>query len=305
MSTAKTKKLMRRRQKGSLQRSDTRRDARSDARRDISSRSRANAIIRPANASPQVSKPAALRRATASRDLKPLAKRAIPSRSSKRDLATGRILFPVDHQGKIQYLPIASEATPQELKLGLFVANDSVQQNPVNSPLDPATEKRPFVQEVSTGRTLFPTLNAKGKREYLPQKSEATALELSRGKYIDDDAISRKAPLGTANAMSPLSPTYDLGKGRQVYAVKTPAGKTLRLPRESEADGWERTQGLFIPDDIVDAHERQRPVRQDNAAAAAQSQRRAQRAARLPAGVTRQPDRPRPPAPARRATDVI
>ena len=310
------------------------RRARADARADV------NPV------SPRVSKPAALRRQNAKRDLNPTnSKQVSRGRKPKRDFATGRTLFPVEGDGgKIQYLPMASEASALEVKNGSFVADAAVRQAPANKLLDSASVKRPSVRDFATVRTLFATETAGGKREYLPKqseatalelsqgkyvpdqqveglprnnqlldkpplrdfakgrtvfataaadgrtdylprKSEATALELSQGRYVDDEDISAQAPLGEATAMSNRPPRYDLGKGRKVYAVKTPAGETVYLPRQGEASGLELARGLFIPDDVAAAHEskRRRTALRDDGAAVAL--RRWQRAARLPAGV--------------------
>lgn len=388
MSTAKTKRMMRRRQKGPLQRRNARRDVtggtpagqgrspstpaapkRSAPSRRLSTpamtrrqgaprpdqaptgRARANATPTNPSAPLQVRQRATLKPQDASRKPPPPAQ-PTRGRGAKRDFATGRMLFPVESGGKSQYLPIENEATPQEKRLGLFVANDSVRNPAANKRLDPATVKRPSVQEASTGRTLFATESPEGTRVYLPKESEATAaelsqgqyvpnalvevppkgntvldkpplfefsgqrhlfatqssdgtfeylpkqsqanaLELSQGHYVEDRAISAKAPLGVENALGNLPPRYDIGRGRKVYAVKAKEGD-LYLPRESEATGLERAQGRFIPDEAVDQHERQRrrPGRQDNAAA--QAQRRAQRAARLhPAGPPQRQSAPR------------
>ncbi|NEO53215.1 MAG: hypothetical protein F6K54_09065 [Okeania sp. SIO3B5] len=376
MSTAKIKKKIRHLQKGLLQRRNPRRDvstgsatprgSQSDADGEIASRrspgaltrikssrnqspersqarqARAKASANP-NSPPQVSKSAALKQ-PASQKPDNTGKQASPGKP-KRDFATGRTLFPVESGGKTQYLPIASEATARERQLGLFVANESVQKEAVNKLLDPATVKRASVRDFNTGRTLFATETADGKREYLPKESEATALELSQGKfvpdaqvevpsvgnevlnkrplfefngqrnlfatkaadgsteylpkksdanafeliqgrYVNDGYIGLKAPLGAENAMSNRKPRYDIGKGRTVYGVETKEGKTVYLPRESDASGLERARGLFIPDDAVDRHEskRRRKSRQDDSATVARY--RALRADELAGGAT-------------------
>lgn len=391
MNTAKIKKMIRRQQKGPLQRRQALRDVstgeaspavltRSQGRnllpgRSLARRARADARADANSFSPpQVSKPPTLKRQS-DRDLNSTnAKQASNSGQPKRDFATGRTLFPVERGGKIQYLPIASEATSRERDLGLFVANASVQKDPVNSLLDPTAVKRVSVRDFNSGRTLFaadsadgggrtlfatesadggieylpkeseatalelsqgkyvrdaqvevppignqvlnrrplfefngqrnlfPTRAADGSIEYLPKKSDADAFELSQGSYVNDADISARAPLGAENAMSNRQPRYDIGKGRRVYAVTTKDGDTLYLPRESDASGWERSQGLFIPDEAVDRHEskRRRTALRDDSADRAQ--RRAQRAEGLASGATRS-DRDRVPDPVRQASD--
>ena len=388
MSTAKTKKKIRRRLKGSLRKRRRSGDSsqglrrrggtaagrtKTAAGRPTARRERTNARASlTASSSPKVSKSPALTGQSASSSSFNRAnseihshrpKQATASGKPKRDFATGRTLFPVESSGKTQYLPIASEASPHEQKLGLFVSDDSVQKDAVNKLLKPDQVKQASVRDFNTGRTLFATQTADGKREYLPKKSEATALELSQGKYvsddqvevpsvgnqilnqrpvfefsrqrslfatqttngkreylpkkseatafelsqgryINDDDISAQAPVGAVNAMSNRPPRYDIGRSRQVFAVDTPEG-TRYLPRESEAGGLELVRGLFIPDDIVDLHEQQRrrTALQNNSARLAQ--RRAKRAARLPAGRAKQDktDRHQTRAPATKATD--
>lgn len=426
MSTAKTKKLIRRRQRGPLQRQSARRSIRDGATarrtrslsdgagaiatgsstssssptRRLSSpatltrsksdrtlaaggsevrRSRADAIAsRTPVSSPQVAKRATLKRQNAMRDRSSAPTQPATSAQSvksggkpKRDFATGRTLFPIERDGKTLYVARASEATSLEVKIGAFIEDAAVQRDPVNTLANLTTVKPASLRDFATGRTVFATENADGKREYLPKQSEATALELSQGKYIpnsqvevppktnkilnkpplrdfatgrtvfatetadgtreylpkqseatalelsqgryvNDDDVSAKAPLGTENAMSDRPPKYDLGKGRKVYAVKVPSSDktkpgdttkfdTIYLPREGDASGLELAKGLFIPDDVVANHEsqRRRTALRDDAADIAQ--RRAQRAAKLPAGVNRKEDKP--PIPVREAED--
>lgn len=396
MSTTETKKKIRRQQKGQLQSRNPRRDvstsgatsstqsvadstiasmARSagaltrsqDSRNqsperspDRQARADASANTNP-NSPPQVSKPAALQQESANPEPDNINGKQASSGKPKQDFATGRTLFPVESGGKTQYLPIASEATAQERQSGLFVTNESVQKDAVNTLLDPAATNRPSVRDFNTGRTLFATETADGKREYLPKESEATALELSQGKYVPNDQvevpsignevlnkrplfefngqrnlfatkaadgsieylpkksdanafelsqgryvnneeISLKAPLGAENTMSNRKPRYDIGKGRMVYGVETKEGETLYLPQQSDASALERAQGLFIPDDAVIRHESKRRIKsqQDNSATLAQD--RAQRADELASGAT-DPSGGPTPEPVRQATD--
>ncbi|GAB4384354.1 MAG: hypothetical protein Kow00121_47700 [Elainellaceae cyanobacterium] len=289
---------------------------RSEARR---ARADARAGITP-DSRPQVSKPPALKRQNAKRDLnrsdkagkKDPVNTLLDLTSLKQpsvyDVGKGRTLFATETaDGKREYLPRESEASEQELGLGKYVPDKAVEVPPKNGkPIN----KEPL-RDFATGRTLFATKATNNKKDgkkydYFPRKSEATALELSQGRYVDDDDISAKAPLGEQHAMSNRPPKYDLGKGRKVYAVKIPGDntkpdQTIYLPRKGDASGMELAKGLFIPDDVVANHESQRrrtALRDDGADVA---QRRAQRAAKLPAGVNRKEDQP--PVPVREAED--
>ena len=250
---------------------------------------------------------------------------------TKIDWATGRVMFPAQVGGKTKYLPLKSEATPNEIRYGSFVNDNDVKRTPVNSYI----ENGDSLPEWGTGRNLFATTNHEGKKEYLPSESDATALELANGKYIPDsklekpsiakglldtdvnkkktqlrydfthqrnlfavrtedgkdtylprksdatagelkrglyvadDAISKKIDLSPATALTNEKPRYDLTKGRTVYAAKNKDGKTIYLPRRSDATDMEKTRGLFIDDDLVDEHEkfRRRTALKSNPAA--------------------------------------
>ena len=331
---------------------------RSTARRE---RAEAGADLKP-YAPPKVVKPPALQRSHATRDVDKPGQSPARSRQPKRELATGRTVFPVDAGGgKIRYVPLAGEATPHERRLGLFVDAKSVRKEPVNRLL-PAGKS---VTDLGSERTLFATERADGKTEYLPKESDATALELSQGKfvrdnlveaqpsgnavldkaplfefanqrplyatrasdgsteylpkrenatalelkdgnYIDDDPIREQAPLGELNAMSNQPPRFDIGKDRKVYAVKTKDGKTLYLPRESEASALELLRGLYISDDTVDRHERKRRRTALKGDDAEHALRRARRADKLAGGVTAKniDTRPEPVTRAKDGTEI-
>ncbi|MEM9003401.1 MAG: hypothetical protein AAGE59_07745 [Cyanobacteria bacterium P01_F01_bin.86] len=301
MSTAKTKKKIRRRQKGPLQRRNARRDVTSNSatrRRRTADDSgtsgrrtaspslstgtsdrrsttpatltrrqgtrnllpgrtearRARADARADGTSytpPQVRKPPALKRQKAQRDLRATqAKQASPTGKSKRDWATGRTLFPVESGGKTQYFPIASEATPHERRHGLFVTDSSVQKDTVNQLLDPAQVDRASVRDFNTGRTLFATENADGKREYLPKASEATARELSQGKYVPDAQVE-VPPQG--NEVLDQRPLYEFNGQRNLFPTKAADGTVEYLPKQSDANAFELSQGRYVDDAAISA----------------------------------------------------
>jgi hypothetical protein len=219
--------------------------------------------------------------------------------ASVQDFNTGRTLFATETaDGKREYLPKESEATALELSQGKYVPDDQVEVESVGNEV----LNKPPLFEFNGQRNLFATKAADGSIEYLPTKSDANAFELSQGRYVNDEEISLKAPLGAENTMSNRQPRYDIGKGRTIYGVETKEGETLYLPRESDANGWERAEGLFIPDDAVIRHEsqRHRKSRQNNSATLAQA--RAQRANEL-AGPGTGPSGDATPDPVRQATD--
>ena len=219
-----------------------------------------------------------------------------------RDVATGRTLFAtktLDRDGKPvvdkngnpvwEYLPKQDEATAQELSQGKYVRDEAVEKD---SMAKKVLNQRPQY-DFGKQRDLFAVETANGI-QYVPKKKNATAEELAAGFYVEDDAISSKAPLGAANAMSNKPPRFDIGKGRKLYGVTTPDGKIRYLPAESDASDYELVRGDFIPNPVVSDHERKRrrTALQDNTADMAL--RRAERAAKLPGGVTSQNQQPLP-----------
>lgn len=276
---------------------------------------------------------------------------------TKIDFATGRVLFPVENNGKVQYMPVESEASEFERKNGSFVSEDSVKKEAVNT-LDDNAETD-TVHDVQNQRQLFATLDANGKQEYLPSESDADALELANGKYIpdevltapsvalglldtdvnktkqqlvfdftnqrnlfavrtndgkdikvpakskataselkrglyiDDSAISKKIDLspagGPAKALTNDPARLDFTNQRMVFAAKDENGKTVYFPKQSEANAMELARGLFIPDDLVIAHEfnRRNTALKHRDEKAKQQLARAKRAGKSAVGVVR------------------
>lgn len=320
---------------------------------------RANSLpgVSPSSSKPQISKPPALQRQNASRDVNKSELKPVDN-SPRREFATGRVVFPVEKGGIRTYVPARADATERELKLGFFVEDASITKPPGNTLIsDAKTLKQKYrksylsVQDANTGRTLFatetiqpdgttkleylpkqgdatadelrkgkyvpdsdveipskvtevidgefPSYEFSGQRNLykvkladgtvarLPKKSQANAVELQQGRFVEDDQISAKAPLGLENALLNKKPTFDLGKGRKLFPVQVPdEDKPRYLPRESEATGLELARGLFIPDNLVDRHERKRRRTTLKGDPAENRLRRAQRANRLAGGVT-------------------
>ncbi|XOF34641.1 MAG: hypothetical protein ACL93V_04950 [Candidatus Electrothrix sp. YB6] len=279
-SSGSGRAILRRSKKVQAGRADARR-ARADARADQLglpsvvnpvTRTRSNAVVKPP--APSGSGKTSLNRS-----------------DTKIDFSTGRTLFPVDMgDGRIQYLPAESEATAAELSQGKYVSDSAVEVPPVGNQM---LDRKPLF-EFANQRNLFATKAADGDTEYLPKRSDANSLELKQGRYVSDDDISLQAPLGAANSMSNTKPLYDMGKGRKVFPVKTKVKnkdgsekiKIIHLPSASDATAFEKARGLYIPDNVVDRHERKRrrTALKDNDADHAL--RRARRADKLAGEVT-------------------
>ena len=198
-------------------------------------------------------------------------------RPTLTEVSSGRTIFATTTtnwlgQSKTEYLPRQSEATEQELLTGKYIPEK-------NSIAEEVLNKRPRY-DFGQQRDLFAVKTVDGNTQYWPKKSRATAKELSEGRYVEDEAISQTAPLGPANAMSNATPKFDVKNNRKIFAAIAKEGDTQYLPRESEATSQEKAQGLFVPDEVVDAHERKRRRTALNDSSADWGLRRAQRAAR-------------------------
>lgn len=294
MSTSKTKKKIKRLRKsrrkksvgsgpsGSSTSSRSRQRSNAVSNSTPTRRSRANAVTATTAVRPKSTNSPTRSSTNSSTPKAPVNTVLSPStvkRASVKDFNSGRTLFATQRaNGKKEYLPKRSEASDAELARGKYVPNDAVEMPSIDNTV---LNKR-SVFDFNEQRTLFATQAKNGDTEYLPSKSEATAYELSTGRYISDSKVKPKAALGADGAMRDLKPRYDLGRGRTVYAVKTADNKTRYLPRESEASAYERSQGIYIPDGVVDRHESQRRRTALKGNTAQQNRRRAQRASRLP-----------------------
>lgn len=178
-------------------------------------------------------------------------KMALHRKKTKIDFATGRTLFPVDvGGGNIEYMPLASEANDIERERGLFVSRESVRAEPVNTfPANTLAKDLRSSKDIVSGRTLFETTNADGKREFLPIESDASALELASGKFIPDKQIkaessARLLDYNDDNSIGRL--IYDVTGGRNLFAVAMQDGGIRYLPSESDATASELQQGLYV-----------------------------------------------------------
>ncbi|NEP33135.1 hypothetical protein [Moorena sp. SIO3B2] len=160
------------------------------------------------------------------------------------DVGKGRMVYPVIKGGVAQYLPARSQASDSEIKSGAFVEDAAVRKEPVNTISDASKLKRPTRKDVNTGRTLFATTttNSKGKEkpEYLPRQSEATALELSSGKYIPE-----KSPITGEELKQPPKIDSDNG-GRKLFATKAADGSVQYFPKKNQATAKELAEGRYI-----------------------------------------------------------
>ncbi len=217
--------------------------------RDEARQARANTIIDRDISSPTVKKPPALRRQNASRDI---SKAKVKDGKPKFDISKGRMVYPADRGGTTVYLPIHNEASDRERDSGAFINDDAIRKEPANS-LAEARDADPLtIRDVATGRTLFATITAnkdgKDVTEYLPKQGEATALELSEGKYVRKNDVEQDS---IATEVSNKRPKYDFGQQRDLFAVKTADGDTRYVPKKDDATAEELAAGFYVEDEDI------------------------------------------------------
>ena len=170
----------------------------------------------------------------------------------------GRTLFatqkPGDSDSSLsEYLPIKSEATPQELSQGRYIDDEEITK-PSTSKLRPDIKTMKFgtTSEIGgQGRTLFaterpdPSDPTKTIQEYLPRKDDATAAELSQGRYIDDKAVETAS---VAKTVLNKRPKFDFRHWRPLIAVELEDGNVEYLPKRSQANPQELQQGRYVED---------------------------------------------------------
>ncbi len=211
--------------------------------REEARRQRANTLVdRDSSASPKVSKPPALRRQDASRDVSKAKSEKEPK--PKIDLGKGRMIYPVIKGGVTQYLPARRDASESEIEAGAFVEDEAVRKDPVNTIAEASNFDRPTVTDTKTGRTLFATttINRQGKEktEYLPRQSEATPLELSAGKYIPEkDSIA-------GEELDRPPKTEPDNSDRKLFATEAADGSIQYFPKQNQATAKELAEGRYL-----------------------------------------------------------
>ncbi len=203
---------------------------------------RANSLQNSDSESLTVSKPPSLRRQNAIGDVSKAKLKKEPKPTY--DIGKARMIYPVIKGGVTQYLPVRSQASDSEINSGAFVEDAGVRKKPVNTISDSSKFKRPTVKDVNTGRTLFATTttNSKGKEktEYLPRQSEATALELSSGKYIPENT-----PISGEELNQPPKIDSDNGE-RKLFATLAADGSVQYFPKKNQATAKELAEGRYL-----------------------------------------------------------
>jgi len=173
----------------------------------------------------------------------------IKDNKPKYDLGKGRSVYATkDANGKTVYVPKESEATDTEKTKGLFVKDSSVDP-PAKEGKEAVKDGKPR-KDLGKDRSVYPVKDDNGKTIYLPKESDATEAEKERGLFVKDDSAG-PPPKEGKEAVKDGKPRKDLGKGRDVFPVKNDKGKTVYLPRESEATDFEKANGLFVKDSSI------------------------------------------------------
>lgn len=140
------------------------------------------------------------------------------SSDSKADLGRSRRVYPAEVEpGVIKYLPLKSETTPQELRLGLFVEDvDFPDQNAKDAQGRQDVSKAP-IDTADDGTELWTSSD-------LPELDSSTERDI----------------------LSKLKPRYDLGFQRMIYPTETGPNKVEYLPLREDATREELARGIYI-----------------------------------------------------------
>ncbi|WP_299462928.1 hypothetical protein [uncultured Microscilla sp.] len=110
----------------------------------------------------------------------------------------------------------------------------------------PVTKGKKPKYDIGKGRSVYPSKDENGKTVYLPTESDASDLEKAKGLFVsDEDALGDKPG---KELVKDGKPKFDIGKGRSIYPSNNAKGKTVYLPKKSEATDAEKRAGLFVDD---------------------------------------------------------
>lgn len=146
---------------------------------------------------------------------------------SRADIGRNRRVYPAEvAPGVIKYLPLKSETTAQELRLGLFV------------------ESSTFVDENAR--------DAQGRRDVakLPFRTADDGTPLWDGVTLPEPDVDAERSI-----LSQLKPKYDLGLQRMLYPTETAPDQIEFLPLKEDATREEEANGLFVtlvPEESID-----------------------------------------------------
>ncbi|EAY28278.1 hypothetical protein [Microscilla marina] len=110
----------------------------------------------------------------------------------------------------------------------------------------PVTKGKKPKYDLGKGRSVYPSKDANGKTVYLPKESDASEAEKAKGLFVSDEDALGDQP--GKELVKDGQPKKDLGKGRDIYPSKNAEGKTVYLPKKSEASDAEIRAGAFVDD---------------------------------------------------------
>lgn len=166
-----------------------------------------------------------------------------------RDVGKNRMAYPTaSTDGEIVFYPRQSEATPNEIKRGQFVTDESVKDQ---------TEKKARPKEEAKynkdkNRFEYPYEDQEGKITYLPKEDEATDKEKAQGQYVNNKSTENPADQWTLVADG--KPKYEAN--RYLYPVTDTAGNIAYLPIATEATARELENGLYLSFESIETSDR-------------------------------------------------
>ncbi len=162
-----------------------------------------------------------------------------------RDVGKNRMAYPTaSTDGEIVFYPRQSEATPNEIKRGQFVTDESVKDQ-TEKKANPNGEAR---YNKDKNRFEYPYEDQEGEITYLPKESEASEDEIAKGNFVNNKSTENPADQWTPVANG--KPKYEAN--RYLYPVTEAAGNLAYLPLETDATQRELENGLYLPFDTIE-----------------------------------------------------
>jgi len=162
-----------------------------------------------------------------------------------RDVGKNRMAYPTaSTDGEIVFYPRQSEATPNEIKRGQFVTDESVKDQ---------TEKKTSQKEEAKynkdkNRFEYPYEDQEGEITYLPKENEASEDEIAKGQFVNNKSAENPADQWTPIANG--KPKYEAD--RYLYPVTDITGNLAYLPIATEAIARELENGLYLPFESIE-----------------------------------------------------
>ena len=151
--------------------------------------------------------------------------------SPKRDFGKQRDVFAIETAaGKVQYLPLKSEATDKEIAKGLYVEDDALSnKTPLGAAGSMGSAKPKF--DLGKKRKVYAVKTLEGKTIYLPAESAASDREKLSGYIIPDSVVEDYEAKRRHTALNDSSADQALRRAQR--ARKLGGGNKQREKRNS------------------------------------------------------------------------